>query len=192
MPMPTISQTCLVVIMIFLGMMAAPLRANYLTNTDFKDGIGGWHGEGDGVFLADDGTEAPIGTPVIKILLSRGNSHSVYQEFETRDKPTSLHVKVDVFASSDFKRSKYPQDYSINWKPGSTWYWTAIAIPNVDFWIRGGGSGWFYKLASVKPGAWETVEGDFEGLPSDGNRVLNFCVPPGEGAIYIKNPSVDP
>ena len=174
---------------------ALPLPATYLINSDLKESIAGWSGDGESKFLKPDGLEGdetdPGAIPVIKLDLSRGSPRAVYQEFVTRDKPTNLHIKVDVFASLDFQRSKFPSDYTITWKPGGTWYWSAIAIPSVDFWIRGG-PGWFYKLTSLKPGKWVTVNGSFEGLSSDENRVVNFCVPPGEGAVYLKNAVVTP
>jgi len=193
--MRNLSPTLFLALILAAG-MAIPLRADYLKNTDFKEGFEGWHGDAEVVFLKPDGTEGQETDTdailVIKVPLSKGSSRAVYQEFETRDKPTDLHIKVDVFASSDFKRSKFADDYSINWRAGGTWYWSAIAIPNVDFWIRGGGSSWFYKLANLKPGAWVTVDGSFEGLPGDEDRVVNFCVPPGDGIIYLKNPVVEP
>jgi len=178
------------------GMLVVPLLAdNLLTNTDFKEGIEGWHGDADSAFLKPDGTEGQEGDPgvipVIKLPLARGSAHSVYQDFETHNKPTSLHVSVQVFASTDFARSKFPDDYSVDWKPGGVWYWSAIAIPNVDFWIRGGGSSWFYKMTNLKPGAWTTLAGQIDGLPADEDRTMSFCVPPGTGVVYIKNPAVE-
>ena len=182
------------VISFWAGLSLFSVRAdNFLKNADLKGGIAGWHGDGEPALLKADGTEGADGdanvTPVIKIPLSSGDSRTVYQEISTRDLPTTMHVKVEVFASSDFKRSTRADDYSIDWKPGGTWYWSAIAIPNVDFWIRGGGNnGWFYKLASLKPGAWITVDGRFEGLHLDEDSVVTFCAPPGHGTVYIKNP----
>ena len=177
------------------AVLAVPLRADYLVNSNLKEGIVCWSGGGESKFLKADGVEAdetdPGAVPVIKLTLSRGSSSAVYQEFETRDKPTTLHIKVDVFASLDFQRSKFPEDYSITLKPGDTWYRPNIIVPTVDFWIRGG-PGWFYKLANLKPGKWVTVSGSFEGLTDDENRAVYFCVPPGEGAVYLKNPVVTP
>jgi hypothetical protein len=184
----------LIVTTILAGLMVVSLRAdNYLTNADLKDGVAGWHGDGQATFLKPDGTEGADGDPgvipVIKVTLSSGESHFVYQEISTRDKPTAMHVKVEVFASSDFQRSTHADDYTIQWKPGGTWYWSAIAVPSVDFWIRGGSSNsWFYKLSNLKPGTWTTVDGHFEGLPTDEDRVISFDVPPGHGTIYFKNP----
>ena len=185
-----------VLALILTASMAVTLRANFLDNSDFKEDMSSWHGDGSAAFLKPDGTEGdesdPGVIPVIKLKTSPGETRLVYQEFETPDKPTTLHVKVDVFASADFKRSAHASDYTINWKAGGTWYWSAIAIPNVDFWIRGGGSSWFYKLANLKPGTWTTVDGRFEGLPEDQDRVVNFCIPCGEGTVYHKNPVVEP
>jgi hypothetical protein len=184
----------IVVLSVLSGLTVVSLRAdNFLKNADLKDGIAGWHGDGEPALLKADGTEGADGdpdvTPVIKIPLSSGDSRAVYQEISTRDKPTTMHVKVEVYASSDFKRSTHADDYTIDWKPGGTWYWSAITIPNVDFWIRGGSSNsWFYKLANLKPSAWTTVDGHFEGLPNDDDRVITFCAPPGHGTVYIKNP----
>jgi hypothetical protein len=179
------------------GLMAVPLRADYLKNTDLKGGLAGWHGDGVSAFLNPDGTEGAEGDkgviPVIKITLSKGQPHAVYQEYETRDNPKTQHIRVDVFASLDFKRSKFASDYSpeINWKAGSIWYWSAAAIPNVDFWIRGA-PGFLYKLADLKPGQWVTVDGRWDSPLAAENRAACFMVPPGEGTIYLKNPSATP
>jgi len=190
-----LSRTVLVVGMLVV-IATFSLRGEYLINTDLKTDIGGWHGDGELAYLNADGTEGAEGDPgvttVIKIPMSSGNPHSEYQEFETHDTPTTLSAKVDVFASKDFQRSKFPEDYSIDWKPGGTWYWSALAIPNVDFWIRGSGSSYCYKLASLKPGAWTTVAAHFEGLHADEDRTMSFCVPCGSGVVYLKNPSVTP
>jgi hypothetical protein len=182
--------------LILLGMAVLSLQAdNQIKNGDLKDGMSGWHGDGSLVYLKADGTEGSDtdtdAIPVIKMHL-RGESQSVFQDYEAKDTPTTLHVKVDVYASSDFKRSTDSNDYNIQWKAGGTWYWSALVIPNVDFWIRGASSTNCYKLADLKPGAWTTVEGRFEGLPKDLDRSIDFCVPAGHGAVYIKNITVEP
>lgn len=185
-----------IVLLTMLGAASPALRANYLDNTDFKNGIQGWHGEGEGAFLKADGTEGAEGdtdvTPVIKLPLSKGQVRGVYMDYETRDNPKTQHIKVDVFASSDFKRSKFPSDYSgINWKPGSIWYWSDLAVPDVDFWIRGA-PGFIYKLANLKPGQWVTVDGRWDSPPLAQDRTVNFVVPCGTGVVYLKNPSATP
>ena len=160
-----------------------------------KNGFSSWRGDGNTAFLKADGTEGADGdpdvTPVIKMTLG-GQSRSVYQEFEARDKPTTMHVKLEIYASSDFQRSSNKEDYNTFWNPGSIWYWSAIIIPQVDFWIRGGSGMWFYKVINLKPGAWTTLDGHFENQdPNVEDRVIDFCVPAGKGTIYIKNPVVD-
>jgi len=178
-------------------MTVLSLRADYLTNTDFSEGLDGWHGDADPCFLTPDGLEGNEGDkgviPVLKIALSKGSPRSVYQEYETKDDPKTQHIRVDVYASSDFKRSKYPSDYSqdINWHAGSIWYWSAEAVPNVDFWIRGS-PGFLYKLANLKPGQWVTVDGRWDSPPPGEDRSVYFFVPPGDGTIYIKRPMATP
>ena len=173
------------------------LHADYLKNTDLKEGLSFWHGDGESAFLNPDGTEGAEGDkgviPVIKIVLSKGHSRTLYQDYQTRDNPSTVHIRVEVFASSDFKRSKFASDYSpeINWKAGSTWYWSVEATPNVDFWIRGA-PGFLYKLADLTPGQWVTVDGSWGSPLSAEDRSVCFFVAPGDGTIYIKNPSVTP
>src|ERR1700722_7032655 len=114
-------------VLILAGRMPFSLQADYLKNTDLKEGMAGWHGDGEAAFLNPDGTEGAEGDPnvipVIKIALSKGSPRAVYQDYETRDNPTSQHLRVDVYASSDFKRSTFASDYSptINWHAGATW-----------------------------------------------------------------------
>jgi hypothetical protein len=178
--------------------MAVPLRADYLTNTDFSDGISGWHGDGEAAYLKPDGTEGAEGDigviPVIKLPLADRSSHAVYQEFETRDHPKTLQFKVEVYASSDFKRSASPDDYTQelgNFQSGNTLIWSDIGILNVDFWIRLD-PGSYYKMQNLKPKTWVTVKVPWNSIEDDENRTINFCVPPGDGVVYIKNPSATP
>ncbi len=174
--------------------LISPLHADYFKNGDLKEGIAGWHGDGERVFLKADGTEGADGDadviPVIKLKLSSGQPREVSQEINLHDSPTTLHVKIEIFASADFKRSAFPQDYTKTWKTG-TYYWSNIIIPSCDFWIRGG-PGWFYKLAQATPGSWSTVEGSFDNLESVQTRVISFCVPPGSGTLYLKNATAVP
>jgi len=187
----------MLVALIIAGMMPFSLQADYLKNTDLKGGLAGWHGDGEAAFLTSDGIEGAEGdkgvTPVIKIALSKSQPRTVYQDYETRDNPKTQHLRVEVYASNDFKRSKFASDYSpdINWKAGGTWYWTGEAIPNVDFWIRGA-PGFLYKLANLKPGEWVTVDGRWDTPPPAEDRTIAFIVPPGEGTIYLKNPAASP
>jgi len=180
-----------------LNAMPHPAHPNYLTNTDLRDGFSCWHGDGNPAYLNPDGTEGAQGDkgviPVIKIPLSKDEPRSVYQDYETRDDPTTQHIRVQVYASSDFKRSVFATDYSseINWKPGGLWYWTAEEIPNVDFWIRGA-PGFLYKLSNLAPGEWVTVDARFDSPPPGEDRTVAFYVPPGDGAVYIRRASVTP
>jgi hypothetical protein len=184
-------------VLILAGMMPFSLRADYLKNTDLKEGLAGWHGDGESAFLNPDGTEGAEGDkgviPVIKLVLSKGQVRVVYQDYETRDNPKTQHLRVEVYASSDFKRSKFASDYSsdINWKPGGVWYWTGEAVPNVDFWIRGA-PGYLYKLANLKPGEWVTVDGQWDTPPPAEDRTICFIVPPGDGTVYLRKPSATP
>jgi len=176
-----------------------PPKPSYLKNSDLSEGWVGWHGDGEVAFLKADGTEGAEDdkdvTRVIKIVLSRGQSREVYQEYDTLDNPPRLNFYVDVFASSDFKRSTFKSDYTIDWEGNASPFWWYIVIPNVDFWIRvgpTGATGYKFIMHNLKPGAWTAV-GDHSDLISGiKNRVINFCVPLGEGTVYLKNPSVRP
>ena len=175
---------------LWLGFSPAA-KADLFKNTDFSSGLAGWHGDGRMVYLASDGTEkdeaGPGLTPVIKLKLSHDVSAS-YQEVEVRDNPSKMDISVEVMPTSNFRRSKEASNYTVKWSAGGTWYWSALAVPDVDFWIRGQ-PGYFYKLANLTPGQWTKVESHFENLKTSDSYNINFCVPPGDGAIYIKNPS---
>ncbi len=124
------------------GMMPLSIRADYLKNTDLAEGFACWHGDGDPAFLNPDGTEGAEGdkgvVAVIKIPLSPDEPRAVYQEYDTGTDPKSEDIKVQVFASSDFKRSTVPGDYTPNaeCKPGDAFGQAAVVVPNVDFWLR--------------------------------------------------------
>jgi hypothetical protein len=173
------------------------VAADFLKNGNLKEGMAGWHGDGEMAFLNPDGTEGgemdPGVTPVIKLPLSHGGTHMVYQEITAPSDLKSLSVTVEVYASRDFKRSKFETDYtdSIHWTPGSTWYWSAAAVPPVDFWIRCA-PGYLYKLASLKIADWTTVHGKWDAGASNTDRVVGFVVPPGESTIYIRKAAAGP
>jgi hypothetical protein len=184
--------------LIGVGMPPFSLQADYLKNTDLKEGLAGWHGDGEAAFLNPDGTEGAEGDkgviPVIKITLSKGEPRSVYQEYETRDNPKTLHFKVDIFASIDYQRSKSIDDYTpqlIDYSAGDFFQWNVIGVCNVDFWIRAGPD-WHYKLAKATVGKWFTVDYKFTNAFDTDTRSVYFCVPPGEGTLYLKNPSATP
>jgi hypothetical protein len=194
--MRTISRLGFVV-MTLVAIMPLAFSAEYLQNKDLKQGFSCWHGDGEPAFLNPDGTEGQEGDkgviPVLKLPLSKGQPRAIYQEYETRDSPTTQHVRLQVYASSDFKRSTFASDYSpeINWKAGSIWYWSVECVPNVDFWIRVG-PGYLYKLANLKPGEWVTVDGRWDSPPPADDRGVYFFVPPGNGTVYLRNFSATP
>jgi len=169
---------------LLMGMASLALCDNYLKNADFKEGSQMWRGDGQAAFLKPDGTEGeegdPGAIPVIKIALSKGQLHSVFQEFQTADAPGKLHIKVEVYASVDFKRSNRASDYQ-----------TDDYMPNTDFMIRFLPD-YFQRMANLKPGEWVTVEGTLMSPTPSEVRSVYFMVPPGDGVIYIKNPSVTP
>lgn len=195
-PMRALSPLTLAAVFL-AGMMNFSLQADYLKNADLSEGLSCWRGDGETAFLNPDGTEGAEGDkgviPVIKVALSKGSPRSVYQDYETKDNPKTQHIRVEVFASSDFKRSTFATDYTpqINWRAGQIWYWSAEAVPNVDFWIRGA-PGFLYKLANLKPGEWVTVDGRWDSPPPAEDRTVAFVVPPGDGAIYIRKAAATP
>jgi hypothetical protein len=181
----------------FVGSDPSLLRADYLNNADLKEGFAWWHGDGEPAFLNPDGTEGAEGdkgvVPVIRIRLSKGESHAVCQDYETPDEPKGLRVHLEVFASDDFKRSAFADDYSddINWRSTGTYYGRDQEIPGTDFWLHDSPSG-LYQLSDLKPGQWASIDCSFDATtPTDG-RTLSFNVPPGEGTVYIRNASVMP
>jgi len=181
---------------LFFGAGISSLSADSLIhNGDLSNGLSGWHDDGRLVYLNPDGTEADDGSsgaiPVLKLRLS-GEMHMVSQEYETHGSPTTLNISVDVTPSADYKRSTEDSAYTAKWSAGGTYYWTALVVPTCDFWIRGG-PGWYYKLSdALHPGKWTTVSGHFENLTPTDDHMLYFCVPPGDGAVYIKNAVVSP
>ena len=181
--------------------MALPLRANYLTNTDFGIDLSGWHGDGERVYLKSDGTEGSEtdsdAIPVIKIALAHGHSHYVSQEVDFKDKPDGVHVQVEIYVSADFQRSKFDTDYTVPQHFPVMWEYDEQTI-NSDFWIRLGPNDyygydeWSYTSGEAKPGKWVTVKAVWPaGEKAADHFTVNFCVPPGEGTVYLRNPVAD-
>src|ERR1700683_3374898 len=168
--------------LILAGLMPIALRADYLKNTDFKEGFQLWRGDGQAAFLNPDGTEGSEGDPgvipVIKITLAKGHTHAVFQEFDAKDAPGSLHVKVEVYASADFKRSNRASDYDSD-----------DYMPNTDFMVRLMPD-FYQQISDLKPGQWVTVKYLWPSPTPSDRRSIYFIVPPGDGTVYIRNPSV--
>jgi len=174
-------------VVLLAGMMPFSLQANYLQNADFKEDSQLWHGDGQAAFLLPDGTEGAEGDkgaiPVIRIHLSKGQSRVVYQEFQPKDTPARLHAHVQAFASLDFKRSQRASDY----QSGDS----LSNMPTADFLVRLLPE-YLEKTINLKPGQWVDVTCQWKvPTPSD-DRIIYFMVPPGEGTVYIRNPSVTP
>jgi hypothetical protein len=179
----------LAVVTMFLSPVA--LRADLLKDNTMQEGLEVWKGDGEVAYLNPDGTEGAQGdkgvTQVIRVALSKSHPRYIYQDYEAPADLAALNVSVEVFASVDFKRSKFPSDFSSDehWTAGSTWYWSAETVPTVDFWIRGA-PGYQYKMANLKPGEWVTIRASWDAGASATDRSLCFFVPPGDGAIYIR------
>ena len=136
---------------LFLGMMSWAIGDNYFKNADFKEGSQAWRGDGKAAFLKPDGTEGseddPGVIPVIRLSLSKGQAHSVYQEFQPQDAPGRLRIKVEVYASIDFKRSSHASDYATD---------DVMTIPNDDFGVRILPD-YFQQPFHLVPGKWTKV-----------------------------------
>jgi len=145
-----------------------------------------WHGDGQAAFLKPDGTEGAEGdpgvVPVLRVALAKGQRHFVYQEFNMQDAPAKLHIKVEVFASVDFKRSTHASDYQTDdWTP----------MPNADFLIRLMPD-YYERTSSLKPGERVTAQVVWNSPMTADDHSVYFMVPPGDGVVYLKNPSVTP
>ena len=192
-------KATLPLVVIFSLVTVGSLRSfgdDILRNGNLQSGLSGWHGDGHLVSLDANGAEVddsgPATTPAIKLRLSH-DPQEVYQEYETHDTPTSLNISVEAMASGDFHRSDDKSVYTTTWSSGGTWYWSALAVPTADFWIRGGGSNtYYYKLSDLKAAIWTTIKGHFENLAPSEQHTVSFCVPPGTGAVYIRNAVVAP
>ena len=183
-----------------LAPMVPPPDPGYLKNSDFKDGLTSWHGDGEEVFLKVDGSEGtetdPDVTPVIKLALTHGQSRLVSQEIDLRNKPPTLHAQVEMYASKDFQRSKFPNDYTYLESFKIMWLYGNY-VPDVDFWIRLGPGLQYgiciYTTTEAKPGQWTTLKATWgQGEKPYDHFSVNFCVPPGDGFVYLKNPSATP
>ncbi len=183
-PLMRFLVTLAIAALLTMGMAPSAMADNYLKNADFSEGSQLWRGDGQAAFLKPDGTEGQEGDPgvipVIRVSLSRGGWHQVYQEFEVRNAPNSFHVSVQVYASIDFKRSTHAEDYVSD-----------DYIPNADFVLRMMPD-YADHTSDLKPGEWVTVDTVARPYEASEDRSIFFFFPPGEGVIYIKNPSVTP
>ncbi len=169
-----------------LLLVAAPgaLADNLLKNADFKEGSQLWRGDGQQAYLKPDGTEGTEldkdAVPVLRIALSRGMRRTVFQEFRMTVAANQLNINVQVYASIDFKRSAHAEDYVSD-----------DYTPNADFSCRMM-PGYNQRMAALKPGEWTNVKMTMMIPQVADERVIYFFVPPGQGVVYLKNPSVSP
>lgn len=179
-------RVALPLVMLF-GLFFLTASADYLTNTDFKDSLGGWHGDGKRVLLLPDGTEGSEtdtdAVPVIKLKLT-SRPEAVYQNYHVSELPPSVHVTIDAYASSDFKRGKFASNAAFGSEISDGSY-----VPDADFWFREDPS-YSIETLKIKTGQWFTLAGIVEYSEAVTERFIYFCVPPGEGAIYLKNPHI--
>ena len=173
------------VVAILLILTVPMARAdNLLKNADFKEGSQLWRGDAQEAYLKPDGTEGSEldkdAVPVLRVSLSHGTPREVYQEFRLTSASNQLHVQVEIYASIDFKRSAHTEDYQ------SDFY-----IPNADFSYRMMPD-YSTRMSALKPGEWTTVKGVINLFQVSEDRSIHFCFPPGEGVVYIKNPSLTP
>ncbi len=171
---------------LLLGMTSPAFCDNLIQNADFKEGTQDWHGDAKAVFLKPDGTEGdetdPGVAPVLRLALAKGHPLSVYQVIHSKDAAGRLNLTVQVFASIDFKKSTHADDYALE---------SDFTMPVVDFMVRFAPD-WFEQDSALRPGEWVTVRQTLMGLTSVDERSIYFVVPPGDGFVYIKNPSLTP
>jgi len=172
------------VAMLMLVTVPMALADNLLKNADFKEGSQLWRGDGQEAYLKPDGTEGSEldkdAVPVLRVSLSRGLRRVIFQEFRMKDAANQLHVSVQVYASIDFKRSSHAEDYQSD-----------DYIPNADFSVRMLPE-FDERMSALKPGAWTTVKTTMMASQVSEDRAVYFFIPPGEGVVYIRNPSVSP
>lgn len=174
---------------LLLGALAAApvaLADNYLKNADFKTGSQAWRGDGKAAYLKPDGTEGsesdPGAVPVMRLALSKGQPHAVFQEFTPRNAPGKLIIKLEVYAAIDFKRSVRTTDYQTE----DSW-----PVPMNDFMVRVMPD-YFQQTYDLKPGQWTKIEATLGSLIPADDRAILFLIPPGEGVVYLKAVSVTP
>ncbi len=169
-----------------LGTAAPAFCDNLLQNADFKEGTQGWHGDGRAVFLRPDGTEGSETDhgviSVLRVSLAKGHPLSVYQVIRSKDAIGKLNLSVQVYASIDFKRSTHPSDYELQ---------DEFNMPVVDFLVRLMPDYWDID-GTLKAGEWVTVKDSWSGSSTADERSVFFVVPPGEGYVYIKKPTLTP
>jgi hypothetical protein len=174
----------MVVAILMLGTVPMALGDNLLKNADFKEGSQLWRGDGQAAYLKPDGTEGSEldkdAVPVLRVALSRGMRRTVYQEFTMNTVVSELNVQVQVFASTDFKRSTHAEDYV------SDGY-----LPAADFGFRMMPD-YSQRQAKLTPGEWVTAKATMSTYRPADSRIIYFIIPPGEGVIYLKNPSASP
>jgi hypothetical protein len=176
---------------------AALADDNLLLNSDFNEDLAHWHGDCHIAYVRDNGTEGNAGDsdvkPALKINLLPHEVGVVSQDIIDHDKLTSLHFRVDILPSADFKPSQDDADYthSLRYqKPGDSFQDAAEDALHVDFWMRFTPP-WHYFLAAAVPGKWTVVATDAHGIGHHEERTIFFCVPPGQGALYLLHPAVN-
>jgi hypothetical protein len=169
-------------------------QPNDLFNPKFAEGINGWHGIGQVVYLKSDGKESlspvPGAVPVLKIPLKPTESREISQEFTTVGDPTQLHMHLELKASPDFKNNVAPAGNSDTWKSVEAKGAHEDDTSQSDFCVRLGPDS-VYRTANATR-KWTTLDYTFKHVVATRYRAISFCVPCGTGSIYVRNTLVAP
>jgi len=183
---------------VILLMLAVPLRADILANSNFADGRAHWKGDGKEI----DTDDISAGNqPGITVTLQKDKWTKIYQVFSTQEKKVSYNITFTL--SNDYRVDKgaggsgdvsgpsaglddiegmYPlYAYAMG---GA---WTLIVE---DF--GAGGSAFLHPRPNPDKTVSQTLTGHLQGFDSSTEKILILAFPPGEGTITFTNVSLTP
>lgn len=174
-----------------LVVMTGLVRAEELIkNGDFTSGKSGWSGNGQIVYLDSDGNEVKderLGTPAMAVVLSKTAFTDISQRIRTeRDAPT-LNASVTVSADERFWMDEKSSRYGdVNWKPGSTYYWSSWVYPKAPIVLAVKASTNLYRMGDFSAGQKNvTLSADWDLGNKGTSGQLTIIFPPGDGTVYV-------
>lgn len=161
-----------------------------IKNGDFTAGKSGWSGNGQIVHLNAEGKEVEkesAGKPVMAVALSKSAFTDISQRIRTGRDASTLRATVTVSASEDFWMDASSNRFSdVNWKPGSTYYWSAWVNPKAPIVLAVKAPQNLYRMGDLSAGErGKTLSADWDLGNKGTSGQLTIIFPPGDGTVYV-------
>jgi hypothetical protein len=150
-----------------------------IKNGDFASGKEGWRGAGK--------VDKVDGDTVATINLSKFNFSELSQAFKMPASTKRMKITLAVKVSPDYAFNDKSRNVAdLDWKPGGSYRWTALAYPRSDLHLRvaSGKVRYQYRVFELKKGEWNFLSTEMD--VSDPELIeMAICFPAGSGTMSV-------